>query len=179
MEAKHLVTLGILEKIVKADHRTNTKRSNSMDLLLDLFSRYKKILHRNGLSSFVKDNQKVVVVHVFLDIYFILNYRFESDSYVSQHGLGKKLTCFLAHAVKLTEVFQLVRLGLPSLRRLEEDTTRSVNGEDGSSILLSNPGPTKPGTDSKNDGGSSGNKDKLVPVCLWEPKERRASVIWY
>lgn len=60
-ETKYVVTLDMLDKIVKTKLRTNMKISNTKVGMQDLFYCDQTIPRRNGLAWIVNDNQKLAV----------------------------------------------------------------------------------------------------------------------
>lgn len=67
-EAKDDFSLDCLQNIVGGEIRTNIKNSDAKTSMKNLFFSYRKILWRLGLCWIVRDNQKVSVLHVLLNI---------------------------------------------------------------------------------------------------------------
>lgn len=103
-EAKDVVTLDMLEKLVQPDLRTNMKISKPKARMKGIFSSYHNIFRHNGLPWIVKDNQKIEVAPILSTIQHPpLQYSPELDLAFSLHALRKDFSGFLAHAIKLAE----------------------------------------------------------------------------
>lgn len=77
-----------------------------------LFVSYKTLFSRNGLACLVDDNEKVAVYHVLSAVCPESPLaRLESDLELSHYHLRKDFKEFMAHAVRLSEAFQLVDNG--------------------------------------------------------------------
>lgn len=114
-ESKEVVTLNMLDNIVKRELHTNMQDPNAKSRTENLFISYYSMLLQHGLSWLVKENQKVAVYHVLLAIPPVsLKSRLESDLDFAQQQLGKDFKASMKHSTKLSEAFQLVDLGKPT-----------------------------------------------------------------
>lgn len=114
----------------------------------------------------MNENQKVAVKHVLSAIKpKPLKERLESDVAFSQHALRKEFTGFLAHAIKLAEVFRLVYYDPPSNCRHREDGKRSGNNKDNEPAPSTKPTQmTKPNLNRNN--SNERKKENLVPLFI-------------
>lgn len=151
-EAKDVVTRDTLDKLVEEELRTDMKDKNARSRIETLFVSYRSLLRRHGVSWILKDNEKVAVSHVLSSIRpESLRVRLESDLALSHHDLRKDFKGFMAHAIKLSEAFQLVDNGAPS----QKNNQRKKKG--------------KPEMEDEDDDGKrdKGKANKKAPVCLW------------
>lgn len=102
------MTVEELDKIIQSGLHTIMKISDAKAHIRALFSSYRTNLRRNGLGWLLKENYKVAVVHVLSAVRpQSLKDLLESDLAFSRHALQKRYD-FLAHSIKLSEVFSLV-----------------------------------------------------------------------
>lgn len=64
IKSKEVVNLKVLYDLVAKNLRINVADLNSQSRIKNLFVSYHRILYRNGLFFLLKDNQKVIILHV-------------------------------------------------------------------------------------------------------------------
>eukprot|EP00177_Eucheuma_denticulatum_P007332 GFKZ01013345.1.p1 GENE.GFKZ01013345.1~~GFKZ01013345.1.p1 ORF type:complete len:218 (+),score=13.70 GFKZ01013345.1:592-1245(+) len=133
--------------------------------MLSLVDAYHKLLRRNGLGWLLKENQKVAVLHVLSAVKpRTLCYRLQSDLEFSQHGLKKHLCKFMAHAVKVSEAFQLIDVG-PQLSNNCKGKRKGTNNQSGDKETSKE---NTPSDSSNSTSGSACIKSKRsAPECLF------------
>lgn len=164
--AKDVITMSVLDEIVRKDLRMNMHDANATSRIESVFVGYHQILRRNGLSWIVKDNQKVAVSHVLSAIRPLsLRTRLESDLELSHHELKKNFKGFMKHAIRLSEAFQLVDIGKPNIT----DSNDVNNGRKGPRS-----GDEKKGPDTQPSKLKSSTSDKSeLPICLYGPHKAK------
>lgn len=163
-ESKEVVTLDMLDDIVKRELRTNMKNNNATARMQDLFSSYITILGRHGLKWIVTDNQKIAVQHVLSAIRPVsLKDRLESDLSFSHHPLKKDFKGFLKHSIRLAEAFQIVDSGPPTKRGGKDRGASKNNSRSGN----------KGNQDANKSETSNRKKSDNKPICLWPPHKER------
>ena len=150
-ESRVSINLSSLDEIVSRELRMNMSNRNARSRMQQLFVQYHTLLSTHGLIWIVTDNQKLAVGHVLSAVKpTALKERLESDLGFSQHQLKKDFKAFMAHAVKLSEAFQLVDSGR---QRKRQQHANGQNSTRQSSPSESNSNTTK----------------SEVPLCLWPP----------
>lgn len=164
VESKEVVTLDVLDDLVAKELRINMADSNAQSRIENLFISYHTLLRRHGLSWLLTDNQKLAVHHVLSAIRpEILRSRLESDLDFSHHHLRKDFKAFMKHAIKLSDAFQLVDIGVPKNSSNKSKKARKTRGgnKDGNNDL------------SADSSGSPGKQDSNLPICLYPPHQSK------
>lgn len=91
-KTKKIVTLDVLDELVKKELRMNMVDSNANSRVKNLFTIYLSLLHCNGLKWLIKVSQRVVVFHVLSAIWpKKLRAQLESDLSLSPSTITKTL----------------------------------------------------------------------------------------
>lgn len=163
-ESKVVVTLETLDKLVSKNLRTNMADTNAKSRIENLFVAYHSVLRRHGLSWILEDSPKIAVYHVLSGIRpQNLQNRLQSDLDFSHHELRKDFKTFMAHAVKLSEAWQLVDNGKPSKDGFDNKTHHKKRGGN----INRSSGPSSSSSKSPN------KSNKEAPVCLYGPHKER------
>ncbi len=152
-ESKDTITLNSLNALVSKNLRTNMHDPSATSRMQSLFIQYHTLLRKHGVQWVLVDAQKVAVQHVLSAIQpKSLQDRLRSDLEFAHYHLRKDFKGFVAHAIKLAEVFQLVDDGKP-----KENGNKSKSSK------------SKPGNNPKGGGGSSSTGEGK------EPTQRKAT----
>lgn len=170
--SKSVVTTDMLDKIFEDSLRMDMTDNDARSRIEDLFVTYKSLLRRHGVSWVAKENEKVAVYHVLSAIRPVsLRCRLESDLELSHYSLRKDFKGFMAHAIKLSEAFQLVDIGPPTKSGKPSGKTRGGEGR-GKNNDDDDKGGKEKCKESGKDGGASANKQKL-PIFLYPPHKAK------
>lgn len=131
---------------------------NARSRIEALFISYQSLLRRNGLQWLTKKNERVAVMHFLSTIRPLsLQSRLQSDLSLSYHRLETDFKGFMAHAIKLSDAFQLVDNGPPDRdKRGNGNCKRNIRNHDS----LEAP------SDRESKGNESSSSSKKAPICL-------------
>lgn len=159
-ESREVITMEKLDKLVQDELHINMADKDARSRMESLFVSYQSLLRRNGLKWLTQENQTVAVMHVLSAVRPVsLQIRLRSDLSLTHHRLENDFKGFMAHAIKLSEAFQLVDNGPPS--RENSNTISRKNRRNVSS-------PREGGKRNQPQKAQVG-QHKTLPVCLWPP----------
>jgi len=180
-EAEETVSLATLGTIVDEELRMDMSDRSARSRMQGLFMSYHKLLRRHGLSWVLKANEKTAVYHVLSAIRpYSLKDRLTDDLDFAKHKLRKDFKGFMAHAIKLSEAFQLVDNGPKKDRKKNHVDNKPTKGTDTSSRR----GWAGPGSSSNSNNYNKTGRDKpnganrSAPPCPFGPCKKEGLRHW-
>lgn len=179
-ESREATNLDSLDIIVEQQLRMDMKDRNAKSRMENLFVAYHTILRRNGLAWVVNENGKLAVTHVLSAILpRSLKTRLQSDLEFAYVLLKKDFSGFMAHAIKLSEAYQLLDNGASSHNNDHADKSgkqHRTKSRGGTSRSLATSEDNK---DSRRSSATQRDRSvKQPPLCLHPPCRAKGIRHW-